>query len=98
MSPGAGAPPPPPSQQLWYNVTVSATSGLQGAPSRTAKLTGLEPATIYAVRVLAANEVGVGPASEPVTAQTLQEGEQCLGIQQQSFQAPTRRDPSDLGV
>lgn len=60
----AGPSPPP----LWYNVTVS-------GGSHHSKLTGLDPATTYTVRVLPANEVGVGPASEPVSAQTLQEGE-----------------------
>ncbi|XP_034236273.1 Down syndrome cell adhesion molecule-like protein Dscam2 [Thrips palmi] len=57
----------PPQPQPWYNVTVP------GGGQRSAKVTGLDPATTYAIRVLAANEVGVGPPGSPVTAQTLQE-------------------------
>ncbi|KAK3933321.1 Down syndrome cell adhesion molecule-like protein Dscam2, partial [Frankliniella fusca] len=66
--PGAAAQP-------WYNVTVTGSEavGSGSGASRTAKLTGLEPAVVYAVRLLAANEVGVGPPSQIVTAQTLQE-------------------------
>ncbi|KAJ1524379.1 hypothetical protein ONE63_010879 [Megalurothrips usitatus] len=63
----SGTAGPADSPTPWYNVTVSGGSG------RYAKLSGLDPATAYVVRVLAANEVGVGPPSEPVAAQTLQE-------------------------
>ncbi|XP_052126797.1 cell adhesion molecule Dscam2-like isoform X3 [Frankliniella occidentalis] len=76
LSPSAGGPeigdasPPGAAGQQWYNVTVSGAGAGAGRP---AKLTGLEPATVYAVRLLAANEVGVGPPSDTVTAQTLQE-------------------------
>lgn len=72
---GAAAALPPQIAQhsAWHNVTV------QGGGQRAARVTALEPATTYAVRVLAANEVGVGPPSSPVTAQTLQEGQR-LGL------------------
>jgi len=56
-------------ESLWQNVTA-------GADSRTGRLSGLRPATAYLMRVIAANEVGLGaPSHPPLLALTTQEGE-----------------------
>jgi len=55
-------------ESLWQNMTVS-------SDSRTARLSGLRPATAYFMRVIAANEVGLGaPSHPPLLALTTQEG------------------------
>jgi hypothetical protein len=53
----------------WNNVTV-------GGNIRSARMGTLRPATSYKLRLLAVNEVGAGPPSEPTLAVTLQEGEE----------------------
>ncbi|PSN41375.1 Down syndrome cell adhesion molecule-like protein 1 [Blattella germanica] len=50
----------------WNNVTV-------GGSIRKARLGALRPATSYKLRLLAVNEVGAGPPSEPTLALTSQE-------------------------
>jgi hypothetical protein len=52
----------------WNNVTV-------GGSIHKARLGALRPATSYKLRLLAVNEVGTGPPSEPTIAITSQEGE-----------------------
>jgi len=52
----------------WNNITV-------GGNIHKARLGALRPATSYELRLVAVNEVGAGPPSEPTHAVTLQEGE-----------------------
>lgn len=52
----------------WNNVTV-------GGNVHNTRLGALRPATSYELRLVALNEVGAGPPSEPSHAVTLQEGE-----------------------
>lgn len=54
-------------ESIWYNFTIT-------PPNQNNKIEPLQPNTLYVLKVIAINEIGISKPSLEITVKTLQEG------------------------